>query len=290
MDPSSRARKRSAPWSSQTELQEYDIASQEDAFGWFDFSVRFPVNRRAGEPVVCFSLWPVGGLLKKILVIDDDPALLKTVEIGLQHEEYKVLVAQDGREGLKAAFSTHPDLIILDLMLPEMDGLEVCRRLQELSDIPIIILTALSAESDVVKGLGVGADDYVTKPFRMAELVARIRNVLRRRAVASTALKAAVLVKGGLTIDLARHKVLVRGRPVDLTPTEFRLLSYLARNSGRVVNHRTLLLEVWGPEYCDQIDYLHLYIRYLRQKIEQNPGSPELLKTERGVGYYLEGE
>ncbi len=224
----------------------------------------------------------------KILIIDDDQALLRLLEVGLNAEGFEVIVARSGPEALRAAFCTHPDLIILDIMMPQMDGFEFCRRLHELSDIPIIMLTALSTSSDIVRGLAAGADDYVTKPFALSELIARVNTCLRRRAGASRAEKPAILVRGSLTVDLARHQVTVDGRTVNLTPTEFHLLSYLARNAGGVVPHRTLLVEVWGPEYCDQVDYLHLYVRYLRQKIEKDPSQPEIIKTERGVGYFLD--
>lgn len=205
-------------------------------------------------------------------------------------EGFVVSVAKGGREGLRAAFSNHPDLVILDIMMPGMDGFEVCRRLHEVSDVPVIMLTALSSADDIVQGLGLGADDYVTKPFKMAELVARVNANLRHRSAPLPSEKPSVLVRGGVTIDLTKHKVTVRGGSVNLTPTEFHLLSYLARNVGRVIPHRTLLLEIWGPEYRDQIDYLHLYVRYLRQKIERDPAKPQIIKTERGVGYYLEEE
>ncbi|HEX9077669.1 MAG TPA: response regulator transcription factor [Anaerolineae bacterium] len=227
---------------------------------------------------------------EKILVIDDDDGLLKLAETALKKQDLRVLTAKSGREGLRVAFNEHPDLVLLDLMLPEMDGLEVCRRLKELSDIPIIMLTALSTESDIVKGLTTGADDYITKPFGIAELVARIQVALRRRNTSNASNRPAVLVRGPLTIDLARHKVMVNGKAVDLTPTEFHLLAHLAQNGGRVVPHRALLVEVWGPEYREQVDYLHLYIRYLRQKIECDPAHPEIIKTERGIGYYLNEE
>ncbi len=227
--------------------------------------------------------------MARILVIDDDENSLKTVSAALKHEGYETLEARDGREGLKVAFNGHPDLVILDVMLPGIDGTEVCRRLQELADIPIIMLSALSSENDVVKGLVVGADDYITKPYSLAELSVRVRNVLRRHTAPSPQSKASVLTVGPLVIDLARHKVTAHSEPVDLTPTEFRLLSYLARNPGTVIPHRTLLHEVWGPEYGDQVDYLHLYIRYLRQRVERDPSKPEIIKTEWGVGYYVEG-
>jgi two-component system, OmpR family, KDP operon response regulator KdpE len=225
---------------------------------------------------------------KKILIIDDDANLLKILDTALKQEGFEILTAADGQRGLRAAFSSHPDLIILDVMMPGMDGFEVCQRLLELTDLPVIMLTAVSATKDVVKGLSTGAADYITKPFKMDELIARVRAALRHKDSPGSASSAAVLAHGNLTIDFARHKVIVHGKPVDLTPTEFRLLSYLVRNRGRVTPHRTLLVEVWGPEYSNQIDYLHLYVRYLRQKIERDPAKPEIIKTERGVGYYLE--
>ncbi len=226
----------------------------------------------------------------KILIIDDDEKLLEIMRVAFTSEGFTVLAAKGGPEGLKIAFSSHPDLIILDILMPDMDGMEVCRRLHELSDMPIIMLTALSSTTDIVKGLGVGADDYVTKPFSMAELVARVNANLKHRSAPISSEKPSVLVRGGMTIDLTRHKVTVDGKTANLTPTEFRLLAYLARNAGRVIPHRTLLVEVWGPEFSDQVDYLHLYVRYQRQKIERDPAKPEIIKTERGVGYYLEEE
>ncbi len=227
---------------------------------------------------------------QKILIVDDDENILRTVGMALQNEGWEVFGARDGVEGLQAAFSTHPDLVILDILMARMDGLDTLRRLREMSDVPIILLTARSDTADVVKGLDTGADDYVTKPFPMPELVARIRACLRHRASSGGVGKASILTCGDLTIDLPRHRVMVKGRSVDLTPTEFTLLCYLARNYGQVVPHRTILREVWGPEYIDQMDYLHLYIRYLRQKIEEDPGHPEIIRTERGVGYCLGGE
>ena len=226
--------------------------------------------------------------MPKILIIDDDESLLKSLSAGLEKAGFQILTAKDGPTGLKTTFDARPDLIILDVGLPGMDGLETCRRLRELSDTPIIMLTARAAEEDIVKGLTAGADDYLVKPFRMAELLARMQTSLRHRSQASPG-KPAVLVVGDLTIDFARHQVTVRSQTVDLSPTEFHLLSYLARNRGRVIPHRTLLLEVWGPEYSNQIDYLHLYIRYLRLKIEKDPSKPEIIKTEWNVGYHIDG-
>ncbi len=227
---------------------------------------------------------------QKILTIDDDENLLKTLGIALQSEGWEVFGARDGVEGLQVAFNIHPDLVLLDVVMPKIDGLDTLRRLREMSDVPIIMLTARSETPDIVKGLEAGADDYVRKPFDVKELVARIRACLRHRSSSGAVGKASVLVCGELTIDLARHRVMVNGASVDLTPTEFALLSYLARNYGQVIPHRAILREVWGPEYIDQMDYLHLYIRYLRQKIEADPAHPEIIKTERGVGYSLGGD
>jgi two-component system, OmpR family, KDP operon response regulator KdpE len=224
--------------------------------------------------------------MTKILIIDDDNSVLKSVEIGLGQAGFRVLTAKDGATGLRTMFDNRPDLVLLDIMLPGIDGMEACRRLRELSDTPIIFLTALSAETDIVKGLMAGADDYITKPFSMSELIARIHTCLRRKKT-PTGERAPSLILGDLTIDFVRHQVRVRDQQVTLSPTEFRLLSYLARNCGQVISHQALLTEVWGPEYASQYDYLHLYIRYLRKKIEKDPSRPEIIKTERGVGYYM---
>jgi two-component system KDP operon response regulator KdpE len=226
--------------------------------------------------------------MKKILIIDDDPNLLQVVQKGLQAEGFETVTAQDGADGLKKAYIEHPDVIILDIMMPTMDGLTTCSRLRELTNVPIIFLTALSTEKDIIKGLMLGADDYVTKPFGMGELVARVQTCLRHDR-SSSAEKSAVIAAGDLTIDMARHKVSVRGNLVELSPTEFKLLAHLASNRGKVVPHRTLLTIVWGPEYADESAYLHMYVRGLRRKIEQDPSNPTVLKTERGVGYYIEG-
>lgn len=225
----------------------------------------------------------------KILVVDDEQPLLELLTSHLQRNNYEVLAATDGFKGLKMAFQDHPDLVVLDVMMPELDGLTVCKRLREMSDIPIIILTALSQEEDVVRGFEMGANDYVTKPFSIEELIARIRALLRRRDYVAP-WRTSVLTVGDLSIDLPRHRVMVRGETVELTPTEYDLLVFLARHSTQVVRHRRLLSAIWGPEYVDQLDYLRLYVRYLRCKIEEDPGNPKLLRTERGVGYYLAEE
>ncbi len=222
-----------------------------------------------------------------ILVIDDDKDLTLMLKAQLERSDYQVVVASSGQEGLQKAYQTRPDLIILDVMMPGMDGWEVCRRLRELSNVPIIMLTARSLKGDVVRGLEIGADDYLTKPFSAAELDARIQAVLRRSAAqnGSPSSRTSFYTNGHLTIDFDRRIVTVRGERVEFTPTEFKLLTTLVRNEGRVLPHRYLLTEVWGPEYADEVDYVKLYIRYLRLKIEDDPSDPVYIQTEWGIGY-----
>jgi two-component system KDP operon response regulator KdpE len=222
-----------------------------------------------------------------ILVIDDDQDVTTMLKTHLERRHHRVVVASSGREGLQKAYQARPDLILLDVMMPGMDGWEVCRRIRELSNVPVIMLTARTMKGDVVKGLEMGADDYLTKPFSSTELEARIQAVLRRsnaRAKVGNT-RGAFYSNGHLTIDFDRRIVKVRGEPVDLTPTEFRLLTCLVRNEGRVLPHRYLLTEVWGPEYADEVDYVKLYIRYLRLKLEEDPSNPAYIQTEWGVGY-----
>jgi two-component system KDP operon response regulator KdpE len=223
----------------------------------------------------------------KILFIDDDKNLLRVVELTLREEGYQVYTAKDGMQGLREAFNVQPDLVLLDVMMPDMDGWEVLTRLRAISDLPIIMLTAKSEQADVVKGLNLGADDYLTKPFGAEELTARINAALRRARLSAASRKAATYADDYLTVDFVRRRVLVEGKPVNLTPTEFRLLTCLVRRAGHVVPHRTLLAEVWGPEYVDETQYLKLYIRYLREKIERDPSNPEYILTEWGEGYYF---
>ncbi len=222
-----------------------------------------------------------------ILVIDDDPDLRLMLKAQLERKTYRVVLASSGRDGLQKAYQARPDLIILDIMMPGMDGWEVCQRLRELSSVPIIMLTARNMKGDVVKGLESGADDYLTKPFGGAELDARIQAVLRRSGNSNGMgrSRSSFYSNGYLTIDFDRRIVRVRGETVDLTPTEFKLLSCLVRNEGRVLPHCYLLTEVWGPEYADEVDYVKLYIRYLRLKIEEDPKEPVYIQTEWGVGY-----
>ncbi len=219
-----------------------------------------------------------------ILVIDDDADLAKIVQINLEREGYETVIAFSGVEGLQKAYNSQPDLVILDIMMPGMDGWTTCRRLREISDVPIIMLTARGMESDIVKGLKLGADDYIVKPFGAKELLARIHALLRRTDT-STIKRPPIYSDGELTVDFVKRMVVVRGEQVDLTPTEFKLLSTFVQNEGRVLPHRFLLTQVWGPEYADEVNYLKLYVRYLRQKIEEDPSNPNCILTEWGVGY-----
>ena len=223
-------------------------------------------------------------MTEKILIIDDNPDLLRVVQLCLSRENYEVFTAQNGKEGLQRTYSTQPDLVILDVMMPGMDGWDVLSRLREMSDIPVIMLTAKGREADIVRGLSLGADDYMTKPFGAAELIARVQALLRRNRMPA-AQRVTRYQDNGLFIDLERHEVRVKGTPVDLTPTEFRLLSVLVQNAGKVVPHHTLLTKVWGEEYANEVHYLKLYIRYLRQKLEDSASNPQYILTEWGVGY-----
>ena len=224
-----------------------------------------------------------------VLVIDDDELVSRTLQRALKLYDYQVMVANSGAEGLQIARRHPPDLFILDIMMPGMDGWTTCRRLREISDVPIIMLTARGMESDVVKGLELGADDYIVKPFGTSELLARIHALLRRADSSSTR-RPPIYSDNELTIDFVKRTVTVRDKRVDLTPTEFKLLSTFVQNEGRVLPHRFLLTQVWGPEYSDEVNYLKLYVRYLRQKIEKDPSNPNCILTEWGVGYrFIEG-
>ncbi|MHB1294272.1 MAG: response regulator [Anaerolineae bacterium] len=223
-----------------------------------------------------------------LLLIDDDRGLLRALELYLSHNGYHVVLATTGVEGLKRLFDARPDLVVLDIMMPELDGREVCRRIREVSDVPIIMLTALGQEADRVAGFRVGADDYVAKPFSLKELEARIEAVLRRAHRFTVKEKAGFLYAlDNLIIDSERWQVLRNGERVDLTPTELKLLLCLAENAGRVLTNRQLLEAVWGPEYIDNTDYPKLFIWRLRQKLEPDPLRPKYILTERGIGYRM---
>jgi two-component system KDP operon response regulator KdpE len=222
-----------------------------------------------------------------ILVIEDDPPLQKFLRVTLGSQGYAILEAARGEEGLRHAAVGQPDLVILDLGLPDLDGLEVTRRLREWSAIPVIVVSARGKELDKVAALDAGADDYLTKPFGVGELLARVRVALRHRAATRTEAGDPVFESDGLRVDLARREVTANGQVVHLTPNEYRLLAVLVKNAGRVMTHRQLLKEVWGPGSGDETHYLRVYMNQLRQKLEAEPARPKHLLTEAGVGYRL---
>lgn len=221
---------------------------------------------------------------EKILFIDDDDSTVWLVSTLLKHNGFEVFEATSAEEGLKLAHLNHPDLVLLDIMMPTMDGWEACRRLREMSEAPIIFLTAKSSINDVVHGLDLGADDYVVKPFDNKELIARVRAHLRR-VPSQPGASELVFDNGNLTINFLKREVRLRGNAIELTPKEFELLSVLARNAGRVLTRAELSRQVWGPNYGGANESLKLYIHYLRKKIELDPNRPEYILTSRGVGY-----
>ena len=220
----------------------------------------------------------------KVLIVDDEPQIRRTLRAGLVPHGYVVTDARNGEEALEAIRLEKPDLILLDLNMPRMGGLEACRAIRESSDVAIIVLTVRDDEKDKVQALDAGADDYVTKPFGMPELLARIRAALRRLPVPPDA-QPQLLELDDLTIDFAGRCVLARGRQVRLTPKEFDLLRYLTLNPNQVIPHRKLLQAVWGPDYGNEVEYLRVFVNSLRKKIERNPAKPKFLLTEPWVGY-----
>jgi DNA-binding response OmpR family regulator len=224
----------------------------------------------------------------RVLVVDDDPLLVRLVRTHLDKAGYRVLTAANGEEALEIAATEMPDLVLLDLMLPKLDGFEVCRRIREFSLVPVIMLTARGEPVDRLRGFEMGADDYVAKPFVPAELVARVRAVLRRSAHDNLANTPSVVRCGEISIDLLRRRVSVRSEVVKLTATEFHLLQQLAVNAGKVLSHTDLLTRVWGPEYRDDRDYLWAYVRHLRRKLEPDPEHPVHIVSAPGFGYVLE--
>ncbi len=222
----------------------------------------------------------------RILVVDDEPRYLRLVSYNMEAAGYEVMTAADGEEALALVAGQDPDLLILDVRLPGIDGFEVCARVREFSTVPIIMLTAKGEQRDKVTGLRQGADDYITKPFGAGELVARVEAVLRRSRTTGPATPATVTV-GELSIDFSRRRVTIRGRPVELSATEYRLLQCLALDAGRVVVQEEIQERVWGPEYREHYEGLRVYVRRLRQKIEKDPGNPEYIVTWPRVGYEL---
>ena len=221
----------------------------------------------------------------RVLVVDDEPAILELDRVSLEERGFLVSAAADGGEALRRTRDDLPDLVLLDLRLPDLDGFDVLRQLRAASTVPVILLTVSDDEGDKVRGLELGADDYVTKPFRPGELVARINAVLRRCAWAGAPGPGLVAVDDRLQIDFDERDVLVHGRRVALRPTEYRLLYHLVQNAGRTLPFETILARVWGPEYRAETQYVHLYVAYLRQKLEPTPAAPRYILTKRGVGY-----
>jgi DNA-binding response OmpR family regulator len=223
---------------------------------------------------------------KRILVVDDEPRMIGFIRMNLELEGHQVIEAHNGLEALEAVRTQLPDIVLLDIMMPELDGFETLRMLREFSDIPVIMLTAKGDESDKVYGLELGADDYVTKPFGPRELSSRIKAVLRRWKNPSTSPDDAILkIDERFSVDFNQREVIVDGERVKLRPTEYRLLYHLIENAGWTVPHDQLLAKVWGYEYRDEAHYVRLYVNYLREKIEEDPSNPEYILTERGVGY-----
>jgi two-component system KDP operon response regulator KdpE len=220
-----------------------------------------------------------------ILVVDDEPRMIQFIRMNLELEGYRVVQASTGLQALERLRDDLPDLVVLDVMMPEMDGFETLRLMREVSAAPVIMLTVKADEDDKVKGLELGADDYVTKPFSPRELTSRIKAVLRRAETPAPVERSIIKVDDHLQIDFANRRVLAGGQEVKLRPTEYRLLYHLVSNAGRIVPHDVLLSKVWGYEYRDETHYLRLYITYLRQKLEPDSANPRYIFTERGVGY-----
>ena len=222
----------------------------------------------------------------RVLVVDDEPRIIGFIRMNLELEGHQVLEAHTGLEALEAVRTKLPHIVLLDVMMPDLDGFETLRMLREFSDIPVIMLTAKGEENDRVYGLELGADDYITKPFGPRELSSRIKAVMRRIQGSSSSPEEAILkVDDRLSVDFNRREVIVNGERIKLRPTEYRLLYHLIQNSGWTVPHDQLLAKVWGYEYRDEAHYVRLYVNYLREKIEEDPSNPKYILTERGVGY-----
>jgi two-component system KDP operon response regulator KdpE len=223
----------------------------------------------------------------RILVVDDEPDLVESVRLGfeLQWRDMDVLEAATGEAALDAVERDGPDIVLLDIGLPDVDGYEVLRRIRDFSDVPVVMLTARDDAMDKVKGLELGADDYVTKPFNHLELMARVKAVLRRHDMPAPTSRAPSFRSGGLEVDFEKQEARLDGRRLDLTPTEYKLLYHLVRNVGHVLPHGTLLAKIWGREYVDEVDYIRVYIRRLRDKLGDDPDDPRFIRTERGLGY-----
>jgi two-component system KDP operon response regulator KdpE len=222
---------------------------------------------------------------RKVLVVDDEERMVRFIRLNLEHDGFLVTEAFNGRQALQRLRDETPDLVLLDVMMPDMDGFEVLQMIREISNVPVIMLTAKGEENDRVRGLELGADDYVTKPFSQRELTSRIKAVLRRTEGAGSGMHGIIEVDDRLKIDFDRREVWLEGKLVKLRPTEYRLLYHLVQNAGWVVSHDQILAKVWGYEYRDEPHYVRIYINYLRQKLEKDPDNPKYILTERGVGY-----
>jgi len=222
---------------------------------------------------------------RRILVVDDEERMVRFIRLNLEHDGFQVSEAFNGKQAIQRLRDVNPDLILLDVMMPDLNGFEVLEMIREISNVPVIMLTAKGEEDDRVRGLELGADDYVTKPFSPRELVSRAKAVLRRTESASGSMHGLIEVDDRLKIDFDRREVWLESKIVKLRPTEYRLLFHLVQNAGWVVSHDQLLAKVWGYEYRDEPHYVRLYINYLRQKLEKDPSNPKYILTERGVGY-----
>ena len=222
---------------------------------------------------------------RKILVVDDEERMIRFIRMNLEHDGFLVSDASNGKQAIGKLRDVNPDIILLDVMMPDVDGFDVLETLREFTNVPVIMLTAKGEEDDRVRGLELGADDYVTKPFSPRELVSRIKAVLRRTEGATGSMHGLIEVDERLKIDFDRREIWLEGKLVKLRPTEYRLLFHLVQNAGWVVSHDQLLQKVWGYEYRDEPHYVRLYINYLRQKLEKEPADPKYILTERGVGY-----
>jgi DNA-binding response OmpR family regulator len=225
------------------------------------------------------------GAPRLILIVDDESRMRRFIRMNMELEGYQVIEADNGIQALDQIRQHTPDLVIMDVMMPQMDGFETLKLLREISTVPVILLTVKSDEEDKIQGLGLGADDYITKPFSPRELSSRVSAVLRRAEWPAPPPRTVLRIDDRLSVDFNRHQVIVDGERIDLRPTEYRLLNHLIQNAGWVVPHDTLLAKVWGYEYRDETHYLRLYVNYLRKKIERDPANPEYILTERGVGY-----
>ncbi len=221
---------------------------------------------------------------RRILVVDDEERMVRFIRMNLEHDGFQVIEASNGKQAIDKLRDT-PDLILLDVMMPDLDGFEVLETIREVTNVPVIMLTAKGEEDDRVRGLELGADDYITKPFSPRELVSRVKAVLRRTEGVTGSMHGLIEVDDRLKIDFDRREIWLEGKLVKLRPTEYRLLYHLVQNAGWVVSHDQLLQKVWGYEYRDEPHYVRLYINYLRQKLEKDPADPKYILTERGVGY-----